>query len=417
MYQAVPIQSNQVLIDEEVAYFDRFEERDSEVVFVLAEAEDATEAAHLCLQIGARAVRTANAALDTDFVERRFDEINSSLEDRVTAVIGEIESTAKKLLDEDDGAMARSLQSNREQFHELVEAAFDSNSKAGVVAKLERMMGESQAVHLEKLRGAISLDDEGSPLTALKVDIVRELGGRLAELQSEVQEISTHMAVSTAVNPLMEKSTAKGVVFETIVHERLAYFASGYGDLAQPVGEEYGSAGTKKGDELLTLNRDDTQGRELHFVAEIKNRKLGMRAVMEELEASLINRDALAGIAVFRSQEQAPTTTPFEYLDNKAFVVLGEEGDDAPLRLAYMWARWMARRTLAESSAEGVDLERVSALIADMKRSIERVTNIKRANTTAKKEIEKATGQVEEMRSEMLLTLDELSQELISETN
>ena len=69
---------------------------------------------------------------------------------------------------------------------------------------------------------------------------------------------------------------------------------------------------------------------------------------MEELDAALANRDALAAIAVFSAQDEAPTSVPFHHTGNKAIVVFdAEDGDDSALRLGYMWARWVVRRELA----------------------------------------------------------------------
>ncbi len=57
----------------------------------------------------------------------------------------------------------------------------------------------------------------------------------------------------------------------------------------------------------MTLNRDDTHGVEARFTLEVKNRPLNMRKTMAELDEALCNREAFAAIAVFRSQDQAPT--------------------------------------------------------------------------------------------------------------
>src|SRR5439155_1211995 len=73
-----------------------------------------------------------------------------------------------------------------------------------------------------------------------------------------------------------------------------------------------------------------------------------MRKTMAELDEALGNRDALAAIAVFRSQDQAPTAVPFAHFDDKAIAVLDpDDEDESALRLAYMWARWTVRKGLA----------------------------------------------------------------------
>ena len=132
-----------------------------------------------------------------------------------------------------------------------------------------------------------------------------------------------------------------------MVDECVGRLAAGYGDLAECTAKESGSSASQVGDEVVTLNRDDTYGIEARFVLEVKNRPLNLRKTMAELDEAIANREALAAIAVFRSQEQAPTSVPFQYSDDKAIVVLDpDDGDDSALRLAYMWARWTVRRPL-----------------------------------------------------------------------
>ena len=95
-----------------------------------------------------------------------------------------------------------------------------------------------------------------------------------------------------------------------------------------------------------------------------------MRKTMAELDEALCNRDALAAIAVFRSQEQAPTSVPFQHFDDKAIVVFDpDDEDESALRLAYMWARWTVRKGLAVSEEVEIDLERVRCLLDDASRA------------------------------------------------
>ncbi len=111
-----------------------------------------------------------------------------------------------------------------------------------------------------------------------------------------------------------------------------------------------------------------------------------MRKTMAELDEALCNRDALAAIAVFRSQEQAPTSVPFQHFDDKAIVVFDpDDEDESALRLAYMWARWAVRKGLAVSEEVEIDLERVRCLLDDASRALERHTSIKRFHTQARR--------------------------------
>ena len=115
----------------------------------------------------------------------------------------------------------------------------------------------------------------------------------------------------------------------------------------------------------------------------------------------------------FSSQEQAPTEVPFHYSDSRAVVVYGPDGhDDSALRLAYMWARWVVRRQLALTSGDDLDMARVSSLIEDAQRALERSSAVKRYHTQAKRGIEKAQDQVASLVSEVDAALDALCTEL-----
>ena len=116
---------------------------------------------------------------------------------------------------------------------------------------------------------------------------------------------------------------------------------------------------------------------------------------------------------MFRSQEQAPTSVPFQHFDDKAIVVLDpDDGDDSALRLAYMWARWTVRRGLATGEQEGLDLERIHCLLDDAARALERHTAIKRFHTQAKKSIDQAAEQVRDLVGEVHESPSELARTL-----
>ena len=119
---------------------------------------------------------------------------------------------------------------------------------------------------------------------------------------------------------------------------------------------------------------------------------------------------------MFSNQEQAPTAVPFHYSDNKAIVVLDRDGeDDNALRLAYMWARWVVRRTLAGTDEAEFDLARISRLIEDAQRSIDRATTIRRYHSTAIRQIELAGGELDSLAEETDRALEQIREALAAE--
>jgi hypothetical protein len=269
---------------------------------------------------------------------------------------------------------------------------------------------ERQARAVQRL---VAIDGDESPLALLRRDLGREVKEQIAGVRNDVRDLSEKVAVGRAVAPVLELVTAKGFRFEDVLHARTSALAAQHGDVADRVGVEAGVSGSHKGDELVTLNREDTHGLEGAFVLEAKSRKLNMRSTVAELDDAMANRNAIAAVAVFTSQDQAPTAIPFHYTDNKAIVVLDKDGrDDSALRLAYMWARWVVRRQFADGDLEEVDLAKVGALIEDARRALERETTIKRFHSQAKRSIEQANEQMAALVAEVRQAIDSVAAEV-----
>ena len=273
-------------------------------------------------------------------------------------------------------------------------------------------MADSHQTQVTAVKKLISAEGEDSPLKKMKDDIVDEFSRRLGEIRGDVQGLSEKIAVKAAVDPVVAITTAKGFAFEEVVHDQVGRIATAHGDTTEEVGNVLGSNGTKKGDEVVTVNREDTYGEDGRFVLEAKARPLNMRKIHEELDAALGNRDAQAAVAVFSRQEEAPTPVPFSYSDNKAIAVLDEDGDDAALRLAYMWARWVVRRQFASTEGGDLDTARIMDLIEEVARALKRSTTIKRSHTTAKKSIDQAGREVTALVNEVREALEALGTEL-----
>jgi hypothetical protein len=259
----------------------------------------------------------------------------------------------------------------------------------------------------------VAVDGEDSPLARLRRDVARDIGEGLHDVRRDMADLSEKIAVSEAVAPVLELTSSKGFRFEDVVDACVGRIAAQHGDVAERVGTETGVSGSQKGDELVTLNPDDTNGYEARFALEAKTRKLTMRNTLAELDAAIENRDAYAAIAVFGSQEQAPTSVPFHYAGNKAVVVLDQEGlDDSALRLAYMWARWVVRRELCGAPADDVDFERIGILIDDASRAIDRCTQIRKYHTQARNGIDKAGAELDALVDGVRESLDAIAEEM-----
>ena len=406
---AVPISisTGRVLVADGVVYVRELEEHDAEVARIVAESDDPVAATSSCLRIGARALRAAHVSVDVDVIERSFADLEHRFESRVSAAVDAIARNTAELLDEEDGALTGTLGTFRGELEGLLGDTFDSDSKTSVLAKIEELV-------LGTMKGLIAPEVEDSPIGRLRKELVDTVHREVSDVAEEMRRVTEHLGILDATEEVYEQTTGKGFDFEDLVDECVSTLAAQHGDLAEPTGTSEGATGSKVGDEIVTLNRDDTFGADACFAIEVKNRKLNMRSTMAELDEAIANREAYAAVAVFRSQEQAPTKVPFTYSDDKAIVVLDpDDEDDSALRLAYMWARWTVRRQLTTADeADGVDLERVRCRLEDASRALERHATIKRAHTVARKGIDQAAEQVEALVFEAHEAIDELQSEL-----
>lgn len=397
--------------DHEVT-FDGFVDRDPDVVEVFNEAEDPDRTAHVALQIGARAIRVTQTSADTGVVERAFTTMSSDFERKLEETLKEIDHTAEGLLAE-DGSLPTALNGWRDEVAKLLGETFDPDSKKSVLSKLENVMTGVAEEQRKAIRNLINPDHDDSPLNNWRRDIVNTMREQNEALTKAIQEVSEKIAVEEKAAEVYDLTTQKGQDFEDLVHSALCPLAAMWGDAAEQTGKTEGSAGNDIGDEVVTLNSNDTNGATGRFVLEMKDRKLTNPKAMAELDAAMENRDAQAGIITFAKQEQAPTSAPFHYTDNRAILVFDKEDPDPfLLRLAYLWARWVVRRSLATVTEEDIDREKVGGLIERIVTSLKKVQTVRGAHTGIKGSLDTAVQHLAEMEEQIKGALDELRDEL-----
>jgi hypothetical protein len=395
-----------VEVGEAWVVIERLVDGDADVRRVVGEAIDPVDAARQCLRIGARAVRAATAGVDAAVVERQFEELTRRFDEQVTGAVRQIAAVTAGLVDGDDGALVKALDGHRSELEALLGRTFDPQSRASVLALIEQVVTEAVAAYLDA-------EDANSPLARATGELRRTFHERIADVGRQVQEVLERMAASAAAAEVLDRSTQKGEPFEEVVHARVAAIAAAHGDLAERVGTVDGQDGTRVGDEVVTVNPDDGLTQEVRFVLEAKHRSKSLRDILAELERAMSNRGALAGIAVFARQEQAPTSVPFHCSGNRAIVVLDPDGaDDGALRLAYMWARWVVRRELSGLDADRLDPQRIAARIDEASRALERVRTIRRCHTQARRGIEQAGRELDLLNGEVVAALEALRLEL-----
>lgn len=109
--------------------------------------------------------------------------------------------------------------------------------------------------------------------------------------------------------------------------------AAARGDIAEGIGQTSGSNGGQVGDIIVTVDPATTRGAHGLYVLECKDRRLSVRAILDELKTAAENRDAHAAIGVFSLPEQCPVEEPFTIFDNRA-IVLYDKNSPRRLRAA-----------------------------------------------------------------------------------
>jgi hypothetical protein len=409
----VPIDHIRATIDGDAVVLQQFRETDPEVLALAKASNDIPGSVHRMLQVGARAINGAQTTVDVEIVDRSFADLTTRFDGTLKEAREEIAETLEQSLDSEDGEVRKTLDAFRADFDKKLGDTFDPDSKKSVLGLVNAMLDDTHRMHVESLRRILDPTDDEGPLGRYRADILKAVRTESEQVRKVVTSLSEKIAVRAAENDLMDKTAIKGASFEDIVHAHTSAIAASHGDLPEQTGRTPGVSGNLKGDEVVTLNPDDTNGRGGHYVLEIKDRKLGQAAILAELDDALANREAHAAIAVFSRQQHSPTAVPFVYNGNRAIVVLDKDDPDpAALTLAIMWARWTVRRALCDAPVDDINIEHIEQIIDEASRALDRVTTIRRCHSIAIKKIGEATDQGNCLHAEIQDSLARVRDEL-----
>lgn len=410
----LPIQSEgdePARVENNELVLENFRERDPHVVGLAKDAENVEALVHDLFAIGGRAMTAAQATTDVAIVEKAFSEMTSSFTTGLDKFSADLEEKTTELLDEEAGALPRSLEDFKTNLEELLGDAFDPDSKKSVISLFEQVMRRVGIEQVKAVRSLIDPESEESPLGRYRSEIVKTVEKEAAKLQAAVEELKKQLAVDEARAEVFDLTTKKGFTYEDELEAELVQICHPHGDIAERVGGTSGARG-KKGDFTVVINPEDCSGQEVCFTVEAKNQQLSLRDTLKELDRCIANRGAFAGIAVFAKHEQCPGEGPFQTYGNRALVVYDpHDQSDLALRLAIAWARWVVRRQLA-TNTDSVDLDRIGSLIDSARQALRTQSTIDRALTTSANKIGEAKGHLASLVADVEAALASIESEI-----
>ena len=272
-----------VLVADGVVYVRELEEPDDEVVRIVAESDDPVAAVGQCLRVGARALRAAHVTVDVDVIERSFSELETRFEAQVSDAVDEIARTVDAACSTRRTARSPARSS---RFHAELDAAARRHVRRRLEVERARQHRGAGARHDE---GPHHARDRRQPDRSAedRAGRHRAARGRRRSPRRCAGSPSTS-ASSTPPTRCTSRPPARASTTRTWSTSASATLAAGYGDLAEVTAKQSGSCASHVGDEVVTLNRDDTHGVEARFTLEMKNRPLNMRKTMAELDEALV---------------------------------------------------------------------------------------------------------------------------------
>jgi hypothetical protein len=360
----------------------------AELVRARADAgEDPARLIADAIEIGAR-------VLDREQAGASVEVLKQDLEHASQSVVSELKTQLEQAFGPDNGHVTR-----------VLERHFGADSSSAVQHQVRAAVAELLNESREKLFKQFSSADESNPLATFQKAAVaairqssdqqhthlREMNGRIAELQLELQKLQAERTKAAEVAAEHDRSTAKGRPYEEAVYEAIDAIASAQGDDCDAVGDLRGVGG-RKGDVVVDL--DGCSGRPRgRIVFEAKNSKRSRNEALAELDEAMNQRAADYAVWVVPSEDKLPARSAAlrEINGDKLFVVHDpEEGSRLALEVAYSLAR--ARVVMAKGGADGLD---ASALRAEVERAMVAMEDVRRI----KSQLTSAANQIEDVRT------------------
>jgi hypothetical protein len=363
------------------------------------------------LAIGARVLDREATGAEVEAVRHELKhaaaEAERSFADRARTIEEGLVKQFERFLGEDGGAMSKLLDSQAEEFTELVTRHFGLDRNTAVQHQVKELVAKSLSDSRQDLLRQFSAQDGHNPLADFKTAVVHEvkrtsaaherLIEKFAQLEGEVKRLRDAGEAEADLAAERERGTGKGREFEQHAFELVEQMAGARGDVAHHVGDERSASGGKKGDIVIEI--DAASGASKGRIAiDAKDEKLSKNSAWAVLNAALEGRDAGFAILLVASDEKVPAGRQqlHEYEGNKMIVALDKATmDPAALELAYRYAR--CRCLMAAERDLALDAAGVRDAAQEALSALKDAQKIRSSLTGASKSVEAARGTLDAM--------------------
>jgi hypothetical protein len=373
------------------------------------EADERPALVERALRIGLIALQDAGVTVNVDVVRREFEGLLARTTQANERAAASVDQLLRQNFADGDGRLPRTLEKflgDRGQLQAFVHDLFDEGKRDSAIGRMKGLLGTYFDGDASRLALLLDPTRLGSPLHQFRTEVTEHFG-RLNERLVAIE------AAATARGAERSRSAAKGVDFEDLLEAMLGDIARSTGDLVDRTGTGTGDVmRSKKGDFVLTLNSQHTQGSELRIVVEAKDRAISGRQMRDEIREARTNRGAAVGLVVFTPHHAPAGIAPFDVRAGDVYCVVDPDAPEpATLEAAVRLARLHAILTLRENESE-VDAEAVAAALAGVREQLDLVKGLKATLTSIGNSSKDVAAGLDKIRDGILARIVEAEAEI-----
>lgn len=322
----------------------------------------------------------------------------------VDSISSEIERIVNRLQYVTQNEYSQILNQHKSSLDEALSQFLDPGRSSSVQMQIQSLIKDS-GLNAQQAFSAV-LNDQNGPFATLRNLLDSKIGNievKQVDILKDLSAISERLKMKETLEAAYQKSTSKGFDHEASILEIVEGIVSPLKDQLFDVSKEIGLRGTKKGDALVKLNEDETNGLHTGYVIEAKDQKLNLNAALKELELGMANRGVKTGILVFASKDQLPTngSSLRLYSGNRILVSLSEGSNNLELEIACSLARGIALQE-SKLGSENFDIKSILEKVDKLSNVLDEARDIEKGTALAKKGIDVIEASYKKLRTDAL---------------